>query len=78
MRLKPTYSANILSLDLATVEPSCRRPEAAAGPRAAVRRGRAVLRSSFPTLLGPNANKAAARQMVRWEGEGGTASPAAT
>jgi aconitate hydratase len=66
------YSTS-LQLDLSTVEPSV------AGPKRPQDR---VLLSETPasflkqvsTLQGPNANKAAARQMVRWEGEGGHAS----
>ena len=66
------YSATI-SLDLATVEPSVAGPKR---PQDRVRLSDTA--SSFaqqlPALLGPNANKNAARQMVRWEGEGGHAS----
>ena len=66
------YTAT-LALDLATVEPSV------AGPKRPQDR---VLLSETPTsfawhlpsLQGPNANRHAVRQMVRWEGEGGTAS----
>jgi aconitate hydratase len=62
-----------LSLDLGTVVPSV------AGPRRPQDR---VLLTDVPTsfaeqlpgLLGLNANKGEARQMVRWEGEGGHAS----
>ncbi len=63
------YSASI-SLDLATVRPSV------AGPKRP--QDRVLLpevASSFsyqlPALLGPNGNSQSARQMVRWEGEGG-------
>jgi aconitate hydratase len=66
------YSATI-SLDLATVRPSV------AGPKRP--QDRVLLpdvASSFndqlPALLGPHGNTQAARQMVRWESEGGTAS----
>ena len=66
------YSAT-LSLDLATVEPSV------AGPKRPQDR---VLLSGvaksfaeqLPNLLGPNANRMAVRQVVRWESEGGHAS----
>ena len=37
-------------------------------------RRRRALRKQLPSLQGPNANKRAERQMVRWEGEGGHAS----
>ncbi len=68
------YSATI-ALDLATVEPSV------AGPKRPQDR---VLLSEvpesfsrqLPALLGLNGNRQAARQMVRWEGEGGN--PSAT
>ena len=66
------YTAT-LSLDLTTVEPSV------AGPKRP--QDRVLLSETprsfawhLPTLQGPNANRHAARQMVRWEGEGGTAS----
>jgi aconitate hydratase len=64
-----TYSAT-LSLDLSTVEPSV------AGPKRPQDRillsGTAEsFQKALPSLLGPNGNRAAARQMVRWEGEGG-------
>jgi len=63
------YSST-LQLDLNTVEPSVagpKRPQdrvllSQAGPSFA---------KQLPALQGPNANKSAARQMVRWEGEGG-------
>ncbi len=66
------YSAT-LSLDLSTVVPSV------AGPKRPQDR---VLLTDVPTsfqdqlpgLLGPSGNRNAARQMVQWEGEGGTAS----
>ncbi|HVG26914.1 MAG TPA: aconitate hydratase, partial [Acidobacteriaceae bacterium] len=63
------YSAT-LELDLSTVEPSV------AGPKRP--QDRVLLRETpesfakvLPSLLGPTANRAAVRQMVRWEGEGG-------
>jgi aconitate hydratase len=62
-----------LHLDLGTVEPSV------AGPKRP--QDRVLLRETsksfgkvLPSLLGPNANRAVVRQIVRWEGEGGHAS----
>ena len=66
------YSAT-LSLDLATVEPSVAGPKRPQD-RVLLSGAAASFAQQLPALLGPNANKAAARQMVRWEGEGGTAS----
>ena len=66
------YSST-LSLDLATVEPSVagpRRPQ----DRVLLSQAAASFQQQLPSLLGPNGNKAAARQMLRWEGEGGHAS----
>jgi aconitate hydratase len=66
------YSATI-SLDLATVEPSVagpRRPQ----DRVLLSQAGESFKEQLPSLLGPNENKQIARQMVRWEGEGGTAS----
>jgi aconitate hydratase len=64
-----------LSLDLGTVEPSV------AGPKRP--QDRVLLKDAghnfhklLPTLLGPEGNRSAARQVKRWEGEGGH--PAAT
>ena len=65
------YSAT-LSLDLATVEPSVAGPKRPQD-RVLLSSAAASFAQQLPALLGPNANKAAARQMVRWEGEGGTA-----
>jgi aconitate hydratase len=63
------YSQTI-SLDLATVQPSV------AGPKRP--QDRVLLKDAgpnfarqLPNLLGPTANKNGARQVVRWEGEGG-------
>jgi aconitate hydratase len=66
------YSATI-SLDLATVEPSVAGPKR---PQDRVKLSHAGVsfKEQLPSLLGPNGNKNVARQMVRWEGEGGTAS----
>jgi aconitate hydratase len=65
------YSAT-LSLDLATVEPSVAGPKRPQD-RVLLSGAAASFAQQLPALLGPNANKAAARQMLRWEGEGGTA-----
>jgi len=66
------YSST-LELDLGKVEPSV------AGPKRP--QDRVLLRETpksfgkvLPSLLGPNANRAVVRQIVRWEGEGGHAS----
>jgi aconitate hydratase len=66
------YSATI-SLDLATVEPSVAGPKR---PQDRVKLSEAgeSFKEQLPALLGPNGNKQVIRQMVRWEGEGGTAS----
>jgi aconitate hydratase len=63
------YSSS-LSLDLATVEPSVAGPKR---PQDRVLLSDAAnsFQQQLPSLLGPNGNKSAARQMVRWEGEGG-------
>ena len=66
------YSAT-LSLDLSTVEPSVAGPKRPQD-RVLLSGAAASFQQQLPGLLGPNANKAAARQMVRWEGDGGTAS----
>ena len=63
------YSST-LSLDLATVEPSVagpRRPQ----DRVLLSQAAASFEKQLPSLLGPNGNQEAARQMVRWEAEGG-------
>ena len=63
------YSST-LSLDLATVEPSVagpRRPQ----DRVLLSQAAAGFQKELPSLLGPNGNQEAARQMVRWEAEGG-------
>src|SRR6202012_2618060 len=66
------YSVTI-ALDLATVEPSVAGPKR---PQDRVRLSQAgaSFKEQLPALLGPNGNKNVVRQMVRWEGEGGTAS----
>ena len=67
-----TYSAT-LSLDLSTVEPSVAGPKRPQD-RVLLSEAGASFAQQLPALQGPNANKQAARQMVRWEGEGGHAS----
>ena len=66
------YSATI-SLDLATVEPSVAGPKRPQD-RVLLSKAGASFKEQLPALLGPNGNKNEARQLVRWEGEGGTAS----
>ena len=66
------YSAT-LSLDLATVEPSVAGPKRPQD-RVLLSEAAASFSQQLPALLGPNANQSVARQMVRWEGEGGHAS----
>jgi aconitate hydratase len=66
------YSATI-ELDLATVEPSVAGPKRPQD-RVLLSETPASFAAKLPELQGPNANKNAARQMVRWEGEGGHAS----
>ncbi len=67
-----TYSAT-LSLDLGTVEPSVAGPKRPQD-RVLLSGAAASFQQQLPALLGPNGNRTAARQMVRWEGEGGHAS----
>ncbi len=62
-----------LTLDLATVEPSVAGPKRPQD-RVLLSQAAASFTQQLPTLLGPNANKSAARQVLRWEGEGGHAS----
>jgi aconitate hydratase len=66
------YSAT-LSLDLATVEPSVAGPKRPQD-RVLLSKTPESFAAQMPSLQGPNANHSAVRQMVRWEGEGGTAS----
>ena len=66
------YSAT-LSLDLSTVEPSVAGPKRPQD-RVLLSGTAASFQQQLPALLGPAGNKSAARQMLRWEGEGGTAS----
>jgi aconitate hydratase len=66
------YSAT-LSLDLNTVEPSVAGPKRPQD-RVLLSKTPESFAQQLPALQGPNANRNAVRQMVRWEGEGGTAS----
>jgi aconitate hydratase len=63
------YSST-LSLDLATVEPSVAGPKRPQD-RVLLSQAASSFQQQLPALLGPSGNKSAARQMVRWEGEGG-------
>jgi aconitate hydratase len=62
-----------LTLDLATVEPSVAGPKRPQD-RVLLSQAAASFSQQLPALLGPNANKSSARQVLRWEGEGGHAS----
>ncbi len=66
------YTATV-SLDLATVEPSVAGPKRPQD-RVLLSETPASFARQLPSLQGLNANGGAARQMVRWEGEGGHAS----
>jgi aconitate hydratase len=66
------YSATI-SLDLATVAPSVAGPKRPQD-RVLLPDVAASFNEQLPSLLGPSGNKNSARQMLRWEGEGGHAS----
>ncbi len=66
------YSAT-LTLDLSTVEPCVSGPKRPQD-RVLLSKTPESFAQQLPSLLGPNANKSVARQMVRWEGEGGHAS----
>ena len=63
------YSST-LSLDLNTVEPSVAGPKRPQD-RVLLSETPKSFAAKLPELQGPNANKGVARQMVRWEGEGG-------
>ena len=63
------YSA-LISLDLATVEPSVAGPKRPQD-RVLLSKAGESFKEQLPALLGPNGNKSEVRQMVRWEGEGG-------
>jgi aconitate hydratase len=64
------YSATI-SLDLATVEPSVAGPKRPQD-RVLLSQAGASFKEQLPALLGPDGNGQVARQIVRWESEGGT------
>lgn len=66
------YSAS-LSLDLATVQPSVAGPKRPQD-RVTISETAGSFAKHLPSLLSSNANKSSARQIVRWEGEGGHAS----
>jgi aconitate hydratase len=66
------YSST-LSLDLATVEPSVAGPKRPQD-RVLLSGAAASFQQQLPALLGPNGNKSATRQVLRWETEGGHAS----
>jgi aconitate hydratase len=68
------YSASI-ELDLSTVQPSVAGPKRPQD-RVLLKDAGQNFKKLLPTLLGPNGNQSAARQVSRWEGEGGH--PAAT
>ena len=63
------YSST-LSLDLATVEPSVAGPKRPQD-RVLLSQAAASFAEQLPALLGPNGNQSAARQVLRWKGEGG-------
>ena len=62
-----------ISLDLATVEPSVAGPKRPQD-RVSLSKAASSFKEHLPGLLGPDGNRQTIRQMVRWEGEGGTAS----
>jgi aconitate hydratase len=66
------YSAT-LALDLSTVEPSVAGPKRPQD-RVLLSKTPESFAAQLPSLQGSNANRGVVRQMVRWEGEGGTAS----
>ena len=66
------YSAT-LELDLTTVVPSVAGPKRPQD-RVFLTNVPQSFEEQLPSLLGPSGNRNAARQMVRWEGEGGHAS----
>ncbi len=63
------YSATI-ELDLGTVQPSVAGPKRPQD-RVLLKEAGANFKKVLPGLLGPNGNGSAARQVSRWEGEGG-------
>ncbi|MCU1314038.1 MAG: acnA, partial [Acidobacteriaceae bacterium] len=64
------YSTTI-ELDLSTVQPSVAGPKRPQD-RVLLKDARENFRKLLPTLLGPNGNQSVARQVNRWEGEGGS------
>jgi aconitate hydratase len=68
------YSATI-ELDLSTVQPSVAGPKRPQD-RVLLKDAGENFKKVLPTLLGPNGNHATARQVSRWEGEGGLPSGA--
>jgi len=66
------YSAS-LSLNLSTVEPSVAGPKRPQD-RVTLSETGGSFAKHLPALLGPNSNRSSARQIMRWEGEGGHAS----
>ncbi|HEV2463853.1 MAG TPA: aconitate hydratase AcnA [Acidobacteriaceae bacterium] len=68
------YSQTI-SLDLATVEPSIAGPKRPQD-RVLLKEAGPSFAKQLPSLLGPTANQNGARQVVRWETEGGHAADA--
>jgi aconitate hydratase len=67
------YSATI-ELDLGTVQPSVAGPKRPQD-RVLLKEAGANFKKVLPTLLGPNGNASTARQVSRWEGEGGHLAP---
>ncbi|HEX4582048.1 MAG TPA: aconitate hydratase AcnA [Acidobacteriaceae bacterium] len=67
------YSATI-ELDLGTVQPSVAGPKRPQD-RVLLKDAGENFKKLLPTLLGPNGNQSAARQVSRWEGEGGHPEP---
>jgi len=63
------YSST-LSLDLSTVEPSVAGPKRPQD-RVLLSQAAASFQQQLPSLLGPNGNLSAVRQVLRWEAEGG-------
>ncbi len=63
------YSST-LHLDLATVEPSVAGPKRPQD-RVLLSEAATSFEKQLPSLLGPNGNQDSARQLVRWEGDGG-------
>jgi aconitate hydratase len=59
-----------IELELSTVEPSVAGPKRPQD-RVLLRETGASFKEQLPSLLGPNGNKNAVRQVERWEGEGG-------